>query len=89
MCHAVLMGMISHRELRNHSGRILQAVSSGESFTVTNNNTPVARIVPLDAAVPELRCVRPSVQRGGFAQLERYVIQGTVGETVDELRGER
>lgn len=83
------MDTISHRELRNNSGSVLQAVSAGESYTVTNNNVPVAKIVPVDAAAPELRRVRPARKHGGFSALTRYEIHETVAEALDELRGDR
>jgi prevent-host-death family protein len=80
---------ISHRELRNQSGRILRAVAAGESYTVTNNGTPVAKLVPLAGPTPDLRCTRPASRRGGFGRLKRYAISGSVVESLDDLRGER
>ncbi|WP_423922841.1 type II toxin-antitoxin system Phd/YefM family antitoxin [Candidatus Poriferisodalis sp.] len=38
---------ISQRELRNDSGKIMRAVKKGESFIVTSNGEPVARLSPL------------------------------------------
>ena len=38
---------ISQRELRNNSGEIMRAVKQGESFIVTSNGEPVARLSPL------------------------------------------
>ena len=38
---------ISHRTLRNESGRILKAVEQGESFVITNNGHEVATIGPV------------------------------------------
>lgn len=38
---------ISQRELRNNSGEIMRAVNKGESFIVTSNGEPVARLSPL------------------------------------------
>ena len=38
---------ISQRELRNESGAIMRGVERGESFTITRNGTPVARLIPL------------------------------------------
>jgi len=37
---------ISQRELRNNSGEIMRAVKKGESFIVTSNGEPVARLSP-------------------------------------------
>lgn len=38
---------ITQRELRNQSGEIMRAVERGESFTVTRNGSPIARLIPL------------------------------------------
>ena len=38
---------ITQRELRNDSGAIMRAVERGESFTITRNGTPIARLIPL------------------------------------------
>ncbi len=39
--------VISQRELRNESAAIMRGVERGESYTVTRNGTPVARLVPM------------------------------------------
>lgn len=41
------MRTIQQRDLRNDSGRVLAAVESGESFTITRNGKPVAELKPL------------------------------------------
>jgi prevent-host-death family protein len=38
---------ITERELRNDSGAIMRGVERGESFTITRNGTPIARLTPL------------------------------------------
>jgi len=38
---------ITQRELRNDSGAIMRGVERGESYTITRNGTPVARLIPL------------------------------------------
>ncbi|GAA4171131.1 hypothetical protein GCM10022251_66040 [Phytohabitans flavus] len=38
---------ITQRELRNESGEIMRRVERGESFTITRNGTPIARLIPL------------------------------------------
>jgi len=38
---------ISHRELRNDSGRILRDVQEGEAFLITNAGKPVALLQPI------------------------------------------
>ena len=38
---------ITQRELRNDSDAIMRGVERGESYTITRNRTPIARLVPL------------------------------------------
>ena len=38
---------ISQRQLRNDSGRIMRALSEGETFTITSNGEPVGALTPL------------------------------------------
>lgn len=83
------MEMLSHRELRNSSGAVLKAVAAGESYTVTNDGTPVARLVPIDTPVTELRPHLPAKIRGGFADLTRYRLAEPVTDALADLRGDR
>ncbi len=39
-------GEISQRELRNDSGRIMRALTEGESFIVTRNGEPIGELTP-------------------------------------------
>ena len=82
---------LSQRELRNESGRVLRAVSEGQSFVVTNRGVPVARIVPLEEPAPALRIVRPARRQGGWAALgiARRAGAPSLAETLDELREDR
>lgn len=41
---------VSVRELRNHTAQVVAAVRAGERLSLTVNRTPVADIVPHDAA---------------------------------------
>jgi prevent-host-death family protein len=41
------METVSVRELRNHGGDVLEAVSRGATFTVTKDGTAVAELRPL------------------------------------------
>jgi prevent-host-death family protein len=41
------MSTVTVRDLRNHSGRVLQRVARGESLTVTLDGRPVAELRPL------------------------------------------
>jgi antitoxin (DNA-binding transcriptional repressor) of toxin-antitoxin stability system len=38
---------ISQRELRNDSGRIMRALTEGETFIITRNGVPVGELTPL------------------------------------------
>ena len=82
---------LSQRELRNESGRVLRAVGEGRSFVVTNNGTPVARIVPLEEPAPALRIVRPARRQGGWSSLRiaRKVGVHNLTEALDDLREDR
>lgn len=82
---------LSQRELRNESGRVLRAVGEGRSFVVTNNGTPVARIVPLEDPAPALRIVRPVRRQGGWSSLgiARKAGVHSLTEALDDLREDR
>ena len=82
---------LSHRELRNESGRVLRAVEAGETFVVTNAGVPVGRLVPLDHDPPGLRIVRPARRVGGWSTLRvsRRGAGSSVSEILDDLREER
>ncbi|GAA1952917.1 hypothetical protein GCM10009798_10150 [Nocardioides panacihumi] len=83
------MESISHRELRNESGRILKAVAAGESFTITNNGEPVAMIVPLGDRRLGLPLSRPARRRGGWSELPLYESEETIQGMIDDLREDR
>ena len=82
---------LSQRELRNESGRVLRAVSEGQSFVLTNRGVPVGRIVPLDAPPPALPITRPASRVGGWGELARSRVARarSVSEIIDEEREER
>ena len=60
---------ISQRELRNDSGRIMRALTEGETFIITRNGEPIGELSPLrrhrfvraEAAI-ELFRTAPSVE---------------------------
>lgn len=76
--------VISQRELRNDSGRIMRALDEGQSFIVTRNSVPVGELRPLrrqrlvDARlVSELFRGAPRIDRDRFRQdLDATVDQG-------------
>lgn len=82
---------LSQRELRNESGRVLRAVSEGQSFVLTNSGVPVGRIVPLDAGAPALPIARPARREGGWAalEIERKPTEQSLSAILDDLRGDR
>jgi prevent-host-death family protein len=83
------MESISHRVLRNESGRILKAVAAGESFTITNNGEPVARIVPIDAPRLGLPLSRPARIKGGWSDLPLYESDIPSEQLIAEMREDR
>jgi prevent-host-death family protein len=80
---------ISHRQLRNDSGRILREVQQGESFIVTNNGQPVAELVPLEQQPLAGFAVKRARRERSLRQL--VPVRGSTGrsaqEVLDELRG--
>ncbi len=82
---------LSQRELRNESGRVLRAVSEGQSFVLTNGGVPVGRIVPIDSPHPTLPIVRPAKIVGGWSELgfEPKKTSRNLSEIIDELREDR
>ena len=82
---------ISHRELRNESGRILREVQEGQSFVITNNGEPVATLRPIGANPLAGMRHEPRVPGSRFQDIVPQ--QGTSRESALEallsLRGER
>jgi prevent-host-death family protein len=61
---------IGVRELRQHASRWLERVEAGESFEVTSNGRPVARLVPIEADESVLeRLVRTGQATRGTGRL--------------------
>lgn len=78
--------MISQRELRNDSGRIMRALDEGRSFVVTRNGEPVGELRPLrrkryvDAqAVVELFRAAPPIDWEGF----RHDVDAVVSQDIE------
>ncbi len=81
---------ISHRTLRNESGRILKAVAQGESFVITNNGQEVATICPLsDDPFPGLTVTR-SDPHFSFASISAHARPNmeSNAQILESLRGE-
>lgn len=82
---------ITHRELRNESGRILREVQHGQSFIITNNGEPVAALEPITS--DPLAGIRHEPRKHGvrFADIvpEEVDSDETAYEALMYLRGER
>jgi prevent-host-death family protein len=78
---------IGVRDLRNQTGRVIDAVRAGERVTLTVHGEPVADIVPHERRTrwlsgPELR--QQLVDRAADPAL-RQDLDELVGQTLDEL----
>jgi len=84
------MRTLSQRELRNQSAQVLRDVAAGESFLVTNDGVPVAKLVPVESQEPGLPVSKPAT--GSFDSwltLPRFKSSSTVDEILDDLRADR
>ena len=78
---------IGVRDLRNNTGRVIDAVTAGERVTLTVNGEPVADIVPHGRRArwlsgPDLR--RQLVDRAADPALQD-VLDEHMGQTLEEL----
>lgn len=83
------METVSHREMRNNSGELLRGTAAGESYLITNQGIPVARLVPVSAPAPDLRVVKPATKRGGFESLARHAVAENSADALEALRADR
>ncbi len=80
---------ISQRELRNNSAQVLRDVEAGETFVITNNGKPVARLTPvvhrmgLPIAVPR----NPNRKASDIEAVETG--GPSIQEILDEMRTDR
>ena len=69
-----MMQQIGIRELRQHASRYLKRVQAGETFEVTNNGQPVARLVPIPIdpwqALIDSAQVIPAEQPGALLDIQ-------------------
>ena len=79
---------INQRTLRNDNAKVLDEVENGETFIVTRNGTPVARVVPVGSETG-LRIVRPAKKRLDPYALRRVKSDVSTAEVLDDLRGDR
>lgn len=91
------MTQIGVRELRQHASRWLERVQEGESFEVTSNGVPIARLVPIEIGESALdrlvRTGRATRGTGDFKNLPEPLPQPPdarpLSEVLDEMREDR
>lgn len=87
------METVSHRELRNNSGKVLERVRNGETVAVTNHGELAAVLVPPHLeAIDRLTAagrVRMASAPASFGLASRLVRATSTGEMLSDLRGER
>jgi len=66
--------VIPQRELRNENAKVIEAVTSGETFVVTRNGEPVAELRPLRAG------------RRTFISREDVAVMAAAGVRIDRHR---
>lgn len=80
------MSSVPISELEANLGDVLRRVKEGETVTLTDRDTPVARIVPMERAGSDLR-VRPA--QGRMSDLELLPPLETKSDIVELLIEER
>jgi prevent-host-death family protein len=91
------MTQIGVRELRQHASRWLERVQEGESFEVTSNGVPIARLVPIEVGESVIdRLVREGKATRGTGDFKDLPepLPATPGsrplsEVVEDLREDR
>ena len=56
---------------------------------MTTTQSAATRVVPVESPDAELRCARPARESGGFVELRRRLVNESVTEAIDHLRGDR
>lgn len=79
--------MISQRELRNDSAKVMRRVQEGASFRVSSRGTPIAVISPIEHNAVDDLTVRDGSGVPEFP--ERVRISETTEDILAELRGDR
>lgn len=87
-----IMTTIPHRELRNHSSKILERVKNGETIDVTNNGEVAATLIPPSASPFERLLLSGAVRRSmgpvDFQALPRVKKDVGTTEILADLRGD-
>ena len=87
------METISHRDLRNNSGQVLERVRRGESIGVTNHGELTAILVPPNLAPIDLLTASGRVRRArseaALGLDTPRTSDVTTAQVLDDLRGDR
>jgi len=83
------MQTISQRTLRNDNAGVLRSVAAGETFIITRNRVPIARMTPLDEGMTPPRPSRPAKARLDPHALHRVTSPLATADVIAELRSER
>ena len=87
------METISHRELRNNSGKVLERVRNGDTIAITNHGELAALLIPPNLpAMDQLTAsgrVREPREVGALGLTERLQHPTRTEAVLDELRGDR
>lgn len=77
----VMGHMISHRELRNDSARVLRAVDERQSFVIIRRGKPVEKLIPLhrNRFVERVFSTSPTIDRESFLRDVDDVISQGIG----------
>jgi prevent-host-death family protein len=76
--------MIGAYEAKTHLPRMLDEVAAGETITITKRGIPVAKLVPPDAAKPDVEEVINAIHR--FRATVQSLGEVTIREMIDEGR---
>ena len=92
-CYTSPVRTISHRELRNNSGKVLERVRNGETVAITNHGELAALLVPPHLApIDQLTAagrVREPSSTGPLGPANRLSRSESTADVLDELRGDR
>jgi prevent-host-death family protein len=76
---------IAQRELRNDNARVIDAVTSGETFIVTRNGEPVAELRPLRAGRRRfISRDEVAVLAGAHIRIDRDRFRADLDDVIDQ-----
>lgn len=76
---------IAQRELRNDNAKVIEAVTSGETFIVTRNGEPVAELRPLRAGRRRfISRDEVAVLAGAGVRIDREMFRADLADLIDQ-----